>query len=570
MQLLPFLLWNNLLFFCSLLVDFTVFHKFAARSDGINVVNGMKNQPTLEEQHNPILEKYAKKIQQQERRCERVQIRLAAIEEAEERLQQAFPSASEYVLMGLGCSAALIFDFFVSRTTVSWLATLIGIPAAFLALAYTLLDAGFAALASGRTGKNPLEKRLFQKRWQKVLWSLAAIKIALFAAFIFFVRQQTSASLISQLFELLFQTAMVGIIYYVLHHAGAGILYVIWKGILAIRKLAIGTPQRCKAKIQKLCFKFLEEVQQMKLDLEKLCQQEEYQGPCKSCITSIIEVQEPSSFPSGKPPSSSYSQETPHGQPHRAQTIRKVPKDLLTISSPPIQKLVGKILRSHRNLQDAIAAHSKIEQVESKIQELFHPPAHYVLLSIVALVTLSIDFFLSRATLGWLSSLTHIPGNLLAFLIMLLDGVIAALASGKTQVLVQESRRSRTVWSTALWGLAVIKIALFLSHVLVYKSYAQMFNLAPIVEILILIGLILIIYVALFWAGEGLVWLATLFHLLIWKLVVPPPSVYREKLHRLCDQLRSLLKALQIKPNTICAVYQLDCSFCKTKPNQKQ
>lgn len=531
----------------------------------------MENQETLEEQFYSIVKNTVKKIKKEERRYKQLQSQLSAIEEKEQQLQQAFPYTSEYWLMGIECFAALIFDFFVSRTTVSWLATLIGIPAALVALLYTVLDATFAALASGKSGKDDVSKRLLQKQWQKFLWGLAFIKIMLFAAFIFIVRQDSTTSLVFNLLELLFQTAMVGIIYYVLHHAGGGILYAAKKTILVVRKLAIGTPQRRRAKIQKLCFEFLEEVQNTKLDLEKICQREEYQDICNSCVALIAELKSFEPISSGEQPSPPSAHNPLEAQLYTGELRREVQKNFLsTIGSRAIQKLIDKILRNQQNLKHAVVTRKKIELQESKIQDRFNPTAHYVLLYVVSLVVLILDFFLSRSTLGWLSSLTHIPSNLLALLVTVLDGVIAALASGKTRTLAHESRQFRTVWSTALWSVASIKIVLFLLHVFAYKAYIQILNLAPIVEILILVGLILIMYFALFWAGEGLVWVTENLRLLLWNLAVPPPNVYQEKLYRLCDKLQSLLKEYRFKPQIICRVYKLDCEFCNTKSSQNQ
>ncbi len=497
--------------------------------------------------NNSILENQARKIKKQRRHIQRLRAKQQEFWKKEEQLKKNFPDPPQYWIMGLGCLAVLIFDIFVSRITVAWLANMLNSPPIVLAIAYALLDAVAAALASGKTKPDPVESRHIQKNWQKILWSLAAIKITLFVIYVLIVHRDEQIPWVFQLLEILFQAAMVGVIYFVLHHAGAGVLYIAQKFGLWIQKVLAGSPDRAQWKLFQLCTTFWEEVHKMQLPVEDVCSPDAFEEICQICKTS-------------------------HGETRSTETESR---EVVQPDSPPttavkyprsVTTQVRKVLKSARQLEEAKRSQALIASEEATLKNRFAPPGHYFFLAVVTLICLAIDFLITQQLLGWLGMMIQISPQVLALLITLLDGAIAAMASGETAVDQWEAHELRRRWRKILWGMAAIKIFLFWIFIFVYQgSYQQQLHIALFAEVFIFSGVTLIIYVGLLWAGGGLVWLTSRLRLWLWHLIAGSPEHYQEQLHRHCDRLRALLQELNIDPKKICRDYNIQCTFCQSK-----
>ncbi len=134
-----------------------------------------------------------------------------------------------YLIQGLLCIIVLLFDYWVSGNTLKYLAQTIKIPVQFLALVFTLLDAGIAILASGGlAGDNNLSRKNMRKTWHPILIILGVAKLTLFVFFVY-DRYQNQWGFIEQIQTILPQVLFIIIIYFILSKAGFGLWYILGK-----------------------------------------------------------------------------------------------------------------------------------------------------------------------------------------------------------------------------------------------------------------------------------------------------------------------------------------------------
>ena len=147
-------------------------------------------------------------------------IREDILERQESFSKHVSKDVQTYIIFGMLCVLAIIFDHFVSTNTMSPIAKSIHIPVAILALLFSLIDLGVASLASGIRTKRFLEIEKMKRIWRPILWFLFVIKISLFVIFAY---QSTPIK------GILIMSALAFLVYLILDFAGKGIYYLTGK-----------------------------------------------------------------------------------------------------------------------------------------------------------------------------------------------------------------------------------------------------------------------------------------------------------------------------------------------------
>ena len=186
---------------------------------------------------------------------------------------------ANYLIQGLLCLAALLFDFLVSEKSLGYLAQIIRMPVGLIALLFSILDAGLAILASGGlAGSNFVKKKKHVRMWRPILFVLAAIKIALFIMLIWTSYNIVDANgkLIQSLTTMdyvriiLPQVLFIAAIYVVLAKAGFGLYYLVGNSYFAIKKFLITDVNKLESEIKNNCTEFKSLCDFYKLNTEEL------------------------------------------------------------------------------------------------------------------------------------------------------------------------------------------------------------------------------------------------------------------------------------------------------------
>lgn len=172
----------------------------------------------------------------------------------------------KYILYGILCLVALLFDFFVNKTTLIWLDRLTGLPVEVFAIIFLVIDGCVAVLAAGLLAKDYIEKTKQRNMWRPVLWGLGIVKIVLFVVFVSLVQKGSgNIDWVMTGIQILF----VALIYIILDNSGSGLYFLLGKlWHLFIQQIWIDTPEDLKRKKQLLFRKLDESIK--KLNSEKL------------------------------------------------------------------------------------------------------------------------------------------------------------------------------------------------------------------------------------------------------------------------------------------------------------
>ncbi len=133
-----------------------------------------------------------------------------------------------YIAGGIICISVLVFDFWVSRQSLEYLAILVRVPKEFLALLVSLLDGFLAILASGLfAGHDRVKRRKQVATGTIILLLLSLTKLILFVLLIF--DYNASIELFDEGFNsvVLPQVIFVALIFLILKFFGSGLWYLI-------------------------------------------------------------------------------------------------------------------------------------------------------------------------------------------------------------------------------------------------------------------------------------------------------------------------------------------------------
>ena len=157
-----------------------------------------------------------------------------------------------YIISGILCIAVLIFDFWVSERSLHYLAYYLGIKVQFIAILFTLIDAGLAILANGSFGANSWNLEISKKRWRAVLIILGIIKLVLFVMMVVFddpSNQFTLSSILEK--NIITQALFITVVYSVLTYAGFGLWFLIGLVYFGTWKFLLSDPSKIELDLRK-------------------------------------------------------------------------------------------------------------------------------------------------------------------------------------------------------------------------------------------------------------------------------------------------------------------------------
>jgi hypothetical protein len=152
---------------------------------------------------------------------------IAEAKASEEKFLSLFtPPYGKYILFGVLCLAALLFDFFVNEQTLGWLGRMAKLPVEIFAAIFMIIDACIAVLAAGLLADDIIDKTKHKKIWRSVLWGLGVVKIILFLVYVT-IKQDGFGD--TNWYWPGLQIIFVALIYIILDNAGSGLYYILGK-----------------------------------------------------------------------------------------------------------------------------------------------------------------------------------------------------------------------------------------------------------------------------------------------------------------------------------------------------
>jgi len=534
------------------------------------------------------LDTLAKKIRKQDQRRKRIREEIQKIEQEQQRVNASFSPMAGYILMGIACLSALAFDFFITTTTIGWLGEMISPDPSWhvyvimlLAFVIMLVDATIATLASGRTAIAAVQARLHQKVWKSVLWGLAVLKIVVYIAYVYFNESSRQVAPSANFYaltvlEILLRSALLGMIYYVLDHGGAGLLFLLQESKVLIKRLMIGPQHHADNKLIGLCMEFLSESHHMQL-VDGICENESYKDICALSKEVLINSEKTADNLSSEP---NQQQQTLRGNSHAPSLESLV---VPSFRLPSVRRAIKRIVRVQQEKMYSLNAQQKIQTVQQELSDYFPSTSQYALYAIIVGCALVLDYVMSHKLFEWLSDIAQISPAWFTFIVVLLDAAVAGVASG--EFIRDKIERYDIVerWKKALWGIALIKIVQLVINYLPERVYTvlnvleiqgiwrmyrsidspETMSAAQIIESAVQIGLIVLVYVVLRRAGGGVVWLVSSMRKWLLSLMYPSPARFDGKLQQHCADLRALLRRVGNNHvneyEVICRVYGFQC-----------
>jgi hypothetical protein len=216
------------------------------------------------------------KLDRVRRKTEQVKSSLASFNEYFEA------HGGRYVVFGLICLTVMVFDFIVNGRTMIWLSRMLHTQSWIIASILTLVDVFLAVQASGIFDvKDPVIMRRSKRKWQIILWSIAAIKMIAYVVFIVsrttIISQSTGEVMETGFGKIIMmalpQLIFIVVIYSLLHICGSGIWYFIGRAWYGLRLSMIGEEQKVKTHLSKLQSELQEHCVKNGLDYEEIRKQ---------------------------------------------------------------------------------------------------------------------------------------------------------------------------------------------------------------------------------------------------------------------------------------------------------
>ncbi len=192
---------------------------------------------------------------------------------------------------------------------------------------------------------------------------------------------------------------------------------------------------------------------------------------------------------------------------------------------------VDKIKKLKTKLEESKSKKLVFEKKHSDFLSLFsEPKGKLILYGVLCVMALLFDFLISTQTMGWIYILAkkRLPVELIALIFTCFDGGLAILVGGAYARNHVAKIIERKKWRTILWGLGIIKIALFITMVKIISpgSYSGS-NLMMLFMVLFTGG----VYVILDYMGTGLLFLLGSFrHFLETEIFNDSPETVEKKL----------------------------------------
>lgn len=157
-----------------------------------------------------------------------------------------------YIVGGIVCLGVLVFDYWVSKQSLEYLANIVRVPSGFLAILFSIVDGFLAILASGLfAGHDVVKRKRYKLIGTIILFLMGIIKLILFVILVYnynpemeFFDERFNSVVFPQAF-------FVALVYLILKFFGSGLWYIFGHLWFAIYKTLIDNPNLIIDKIRK-------------------------------------------------------------------------------------------------------------------------------------------------------------------------------------------------------------------------------------------------------------------------------------------------------------------------------
>ena len=211
------------------------------------------------EKHRMELQDIANDIESLKRRYDRVKQSNEKHSNKYLDFQKIFSeNKSIYIIQGIICIAALVFDFWVTSTSIEYLTNVINVNSVYLAVLFSIIDAGVAILASGKlSGDDPLKVKKYKRLFRPVLVILGIVKAILFVSLIISQEESTYTGIVSIfansaiLQAVIIQFVFIATVYFILGIASIGLWFIFGRLYFQFWKFLLASPYIYENKIIK-------------------------------------------------------------------------------------------------------------------------------------------------------------------------------------------------------------------------------------------------------------------------------------------------------------------------------